>query len=553
MAKPTSSREQLRCAVYTRKSTEEGLDQAFNSLDAQREACVAYILSQKHEGWTLVRDQYDDGGFSGGTMERPALKRLLADVEAGNVDVIIVYKVDRLTRSLADFAKIVEILDKRSASFVSITQAFNTTTSMGRLTLNVLLSFAQFEREVTGERIRDKVAASKAKGMWMGGNVPLGYDVKERKLIINPAEADAVRHIMQRYVALGNGRELIDELTRTGYRTKQHGNRGGNPFMRGPLFHILSNRIYLGEMVHKDVSYPGEHEAIISQELWDAVQSRMAENRVIRSRKSNAKHPSLLAGMVFDGRGRRMSPSHAVKTGKRYRYYVTPASKLTEAGPAWRVPAHDLEMAVLHAVTKLLNDRAAIADAVGDQSCDLHASAIESAEKLAALLDIPDQRHIIVEDLVSVVRLDEDHVEVDLDKPSLLARLGIAHDGCTGCLTITTGVTRIRRTKDVRLIIRNHDGRAASPPDATLVALLHEAQAALKTMLDRPHLSVKDLSNERTFCRTRFGKLLRIAMLAPDIVESCIEGTQPVSLTPKQLLNADLPIDWNDQRRELGF
>jgi site-specific DNA recombinase len=270
----------IRCAVYTRKSTEEGLEQAFNSLDAQREACAAYITSQRHEGWVAVRDSYDDGGFSGGNMSRPGLKRLLADVEAGKVDVIVVYKVDRLTRALSDFAKIVEILDARGASFVSITQSFNTTTSMGRLTLNVLLSFAQFEREVTGERIRDKIAASKKKGMWMGGNVPLGYDVVERKLVVNDTEAATVRHILERYVALGTGRALIDELRRTGYRTKRveregKKQKGGIPFERGMLFHIMSNRIYLGEMVHAGVAYPGEHQAIVPTELWMRCRHRL--------------------------------------------------------------------------------------------------------------------------------------------------------------------------------------------------------------------------------------------------------------------------------------
>ena len=259
-----------RCAVYTRKSTEDGLEQEFNSLDAQYEACAAYALSQRHEGWSVVPERYDDGGFSGGTMQRPGLQRLLADVAAGKVDVILVYKIDRLTRSLADFAKIVEVLDAAGASFVSITQSFNTTTSMGRLTLNMLLSFAQFEREVTGERIRDKIAASKRKGMWMGGPVPLGYEVDARKLVVNQTEAELVRHIYQRYLELGSVVELADELNRQGYRTKvQHRasgpHRGGCIFRRGTLYHLLSNRIYLGQMVHKGEYFAGEHPAIIPQ------------------------------------------------------------------------------------------------------------------------------------------------------------------------------------------------------------------------------------------------------------------------------------------------
>ena len=312
-------RKIFRCAIYTRKSTEEGLEQEFNSLDAQAEACAAYILSQRHEGWVQNPERYDDGGYSGGNMQRPGVKRLMADVASGKVDVIVVYKVDRLTRALTDFARIVEVLDARGASFVSVTQALNSTTSMGRLTLNVLLSFAQFEREVTGERIRDKIAASKKKGMFMGGPVPIGYDVKDRKLVINEAEAATVRHIFTRYVALGSGRELIEELRGHGYRTKlrQQKDRevGGIPFERGMLFHILSSPIYIGKVVHKGEEHEGEHPALIEPDLWEGVQQRIALNRVSRGRTRNSSTTSLLAGILRDGHGRRMSPSHAVKAG----------------------------------------------------------------------------------------------------------------------------------------------------------------------------------------------------------------------------------------------
>lgn len=329
---------QVRCAIYTRKSTEEGLEQAFNSLDAQREACEACISSQRHEGWSMIPAAYDDGGFSGGTMERPALGRLLADVEAGRVDVIVVYKVDRLTRALSDFAKIVEILDARGASFVSVTQAFNTTSSMGRLTFNVLLSFAQFEREVTGERIRDKIVASKKKGLWMGGPVPLGYVVRERKLVVDEKDAATVRHIFNRYLALGTGQALIEELRAEGYRARLREQKGrtigGVPFGRGMLFAMLSNRIYLGEIVHKGQAHPGEHLPIIDRALWDRVQQLIDANRVERKAATNVAHASLLAGILFDGQGRRMTPSHAVRSGKRYRYYITHSSELREDQPA---------------------------------------------------------------------------------------------------------------------------------------------------------------------------------------------------------------------------
>ena len=318
----------IACAIYTRKSSDEGLGQEFNSLDAQREACEAFILSQKHAGWVVVRDLYDDGGLSGGTLERPALQRLLADIKAGKVQIVVVYKVDRLTRSLADFAKIVDVLDAHDASFVSVTQSFNTTTSMGRLTLNMLLSFAQFEREIAGERIRDKIAASKAKGMWMGGTVPLGYDVKDRKLVANATEAETVRLIFARYAELGSVTLLQAELARRGLRSKRRegaGGRlaGGQTFSRGILYLILQNRLYRGEVAHKGNVYPGQHEAIVDAGLWQIVQDKLAANRRARSLAVGAEAPSLLSGLIFDGDGNRMTPTHANKRGRRYRYYIS--------------------------------------------------------------------------------------------------------------------------------------------------------------------------------------------------------------------------------------
>ena len=315
----------LRCAVYTRKSTEDGLEQEFNSLDAQREACEAYILSQRHEGWTLVPGRYDDGGFSGGNMERPGLKALMALIDEGQVDVIVVYKVDRLARSLADFAKIVERLDAKQASFVSVTQAFNTTTSMGRLTLNVLLSFAQFEREVTGERIRDKIAASKKKGIWMGGPVPLGYEVIERKLVPVPEEAERVRAIMRRYLEIRTAPALIEVLRAEGVVTKiqqrtSGPHRGGIPFARGSLFHLLKNPVYRGKIVHKGKIYDGEHEAIVDAELWDAVQAQLAAKAPPRKQSTNQPQQAMLRGLICDPHGRPMVPTYGLSKVKRYAY-----------------------------------------------------------------------------------------------------------------------------------------------------------------------------------------------------------------------------------------
>ena len=344
-----SDTKKMRCAVYTRKSTEEGLDKTFNSLDAQREACEAYILSQQHEGWKALPDLYDDGGFSGGSMERPALEQLLDDVKAGKIDVVVVYKIDRLTRALSDFAKIVDVLDQAEASFVSVTQAFSTTTSMGRLTLNVLLSFAQFEREVGAERIRDKIAASKARGMWMGGGVPLGYEAQDRKLLVVPDEAATVRAIMERYLASNSIRTLVEELRDDGFvskcRVMKDGSvRGGVPFKRGALAYMLSNRIYVGEVVHKDKVYPGEHEAIVSRKLFDAVQAKLAD-RTASTDGVMRRRVSLLAGMIRDDLGRPMSPCHTRNHGRRYSYY---ASSMNDdaSSPALRLPAGELELSV---------------------------------------------------------------------------------------------------------------------------------------------------------------------------------------------------------------
>src|ERR1700676_2844251 len=365
---PRRSAQKARCAIYTRKSSEEGLEQAFNSLDAQREACAPFILSQKHEGWAVLPTLYDDGGFSGGTMERPALKRLIADIEAGQIDVVVVYKVDRLTRALADFARLIEIFDRHEVSFVSVTQRFNTTTSMGRLTLNVLLSFAQFEREVTGERIRDKIAASKKKGMWMGGMPPLGYQVRDRGLVVVDSEAETVRYIFRRYAELGSIRLLkkdldAQDLPRKSWMPAAGRPWGGKPFARGALYLMLQNRIYRGEIVHKERSYPGEHTPIVDQELWDMVQAQLAGNAAQRNAGGRAAQPSLLAGMLFDSDGNRMTPSHAVKKGTRYRYYVSRpqiTKDQADGSAGLRIPAGEIEQLVASQVRRWLLDPGSI-------------------------------------------------------------------------------------------------------------------------------------------------------------------------------------------------
>ena len=355
-----TSISKLRCAVYTRKSSEEGLEQEFNSLDAQRESCEAYIASQRSEGWVPVRDHYDDGGISGGTLERPALQRLLADIEDGLVDVVVVYKIDRLSRSLMDFAKLVEVFDRNQVTFVSVTQSFNTTTSMGRLTLNVLLSFAQFEREVTAERIRDKFAASRAKGIFMGGVPPMGYDVKARKLIVNDDAAANVRFIFKRFVEIGSGTTLLRELAQRGIATRQ-----GKPITKGFLYRMLNNRAYLGEAVHKGTSYPGEHDAIIDRELWDAVRTILKESPRVRANRSRANTPALLKGLLWGSNGAAFSPSHTRKNGKLYRYYVSQTLLRQGAGACTmgRISAAEVEGTVVEQLRSVFRQPEAIVGA----------------------------------------------------------------------------------------------------------------------------------------------------------------------------------------------
>jgi len=363
------STKPVRCAIYTRVSTDQGLEQDFNSLDAQYDAAQAYIRSQTHAGWILIRTRYEDGGYSGGSTDRPALQRLLADVKAGKIDVIVVYKVDRLTRSLADFAKLVELFDAHGVSFVSVTQQFNTTTSMGRLTLNVLLSFAQFEREVTSERIRDKIAASKRKGLWVGGIAPLGYATKDRKIVVVEEEAERVRTIFRRYLELGSLNRLMADLRARGIVTKVRslkpgGTIGGIPFTRGPLAHLLRNRFYIGEVMFKGEVLPGEQPAILDRELFDAVQAKLNEQRNNHT-VARSESESVLIGRIYDDRGNRMTPSHVRNGGIKYRYYLSSPllhGQPGRVGSVCRVPAAEIEALVGQAVRKHLGDPASGSD-----------------------------------------------------------------------------------------------------------------------------------------------------------------------------------------------
>lgn len=553
----------LRCAVYTRKSTEDGLDQEFNSLDAQYEACAAYAVSQRHEGWVLLPERYDDGGSSGGNMQRQGLQRLLSEVAAGKVDIILVYKIDRLTRSLADFAKIVEVLDKAGASFVSITQSFNTTTSMGRLTLNMLLSFAQFEREVTGERIRDKIAASKRKGMWMGGPVPLGYEVENRKLVVNTGEAETVRHIMQRYLAVGSVVALAEELMREGYRTKVQvrasgPHRGGCIFRRGTLYHLLANPIYLGKIVHKGEVFDGEHTAIVTQELWDEVQSTLRANASGTSRRLKVQQPSLLVGMLFDGEGKAMTPSHATKPGKRYRYYVT-RPELVDGSPAWRVSAFNLERLICEHLAELLCDQQYLCGFAPDGHAEIVQKAIAAGDMIAATLrsGSDNNKAELIKAIVDRIRLGDGGIEIKTRRSRIsnALKLGTDSDGLDERIVLTLPAIKIRRGHQLRLVIPGPEDRRimTSRRDEKLISLMSQAYAARQLILSQPDKPISSIAASEGKCRTRLGKLASLACLAPDIVTAIVQGRQPTSLTSRSMLEAELPLAWEDQRRLLGF
>jgi site-specific DNA recombinase len=419
-AMPATVRK-LRCAVYTRKSSEEGLDMEFNSLDAQREACEAFIASQRAEGWVLVRDRYDDGGISGGTLERPALKRLVADIQDGLVDVVVVYKIDRLSRSLVDFTKLVEVFDANGVTFVSVTQSFNTTTSMGRLTLNILLSFAQFEREVIGERIRDKVAASRARGIWMGGFVPLGYDAHDRKLLVNDAEAALVRQIFQGFVEAESCTKLVQILRAEGATTKR-----GRPLTKSDVYRILSNRVYLGEAVHKGTAYPGEHDAIVTRAQWDAVHAILQVSPRVRVNRTRNTTAPLLRGLIFDSAGRAMSPSHSRgRGGQMYRYYVSQAvlkGGATERPAIARLPAGEIEAAVMAQVRALVRQPEMV---VGTwRQARATAPDVTEQEVLLALERIePLWDELFPAERARIVRLLVDRIEVRADGAAVRLRL----------------------------------------------------------------------------------------------------------------------------------
>lgn len=546
----TTVSKPVRCAIYTRKSTEDGLEQEFNSLHAQREACEAYIVSQRHEGWQLIPDAFDDGGFSGGTMERPGLKALMQGVEKGHIDVIVVYKVDRLTRSLADFAKIVEILDEKKASFVSITQAFNTTSSMGRLTLNVLLSFAQFEREVTGERIRDKIAASKKKGLWMGGPVPLGYVVVERKLVAQPQEAERVRTIMQRYLQSKSAPDLLRQLQQEGVLTKvQHRtsgpNRGGIPFQRGSLFHLLKNPIYRGKIVHKGAVYDGEHEPIVDEQIWDKVQAKLAELAPPRKRPTNDPQYAMLKGLLSDQHGRPMVPTYTSKGTRRYRYYET---RRDLAGPdkpqSSRYAVAKLDKHVREHVEELLGDQHALRRMAGNTDGAILQTLFAQAAQHKTLL-LADAGGAI-QKLVRSITLASDQMVIEID-PAELGLDALPQSGWT----FATPLPNKQPFREAKLRINSHTN-IMHKTDPKLVGLLADAMAAQKLVMASPDMPLHKIAKREGRCRKQLTQLVKLSWISPRIVDAIIEGRQPPELNRKRLMGMDIPLAWNDQERLLG-
>jgi DNA invertase Pin-like site-specific DNA recombinase len=517
----------------------------------------------------LARTRYDDGGFSGGTMERPALQHLLNDIRTGRIDIVVVYKVDRLTRSLADFARLVEIFDAQRVSFVSVTQQFNTTTSMGRLTLNVLLSFAQFEREVTGERIRDKIAVSKQKGMWMGGNVPLGYNASERTLIINPGEAETVRCIFALYLEFGCVRRVKQKADQLGLSTKRGitedgTERGGKPLSRGHIYRLLSNPIYTGQIAHKGQLYAGQHPALIDAETWTAVQDQLAARARRHGSKVDAAEPSLLTGMLTDAHGNRFTPSHAVRSGRGYRYYVS-AAPITETGEdrtqVWRLAAQEVEGAVIRILIETLTSPARLVErfATGGMPADqIHKMLGRAARLAAALSGSPRDRAKLIRGLVEKVIVAEEAIIIKMRPGALLGRgrdvpSPASEDPSSSAIELTAAVAFKRRGVETKLMLPgldqpNHSARR----DPALIKAIARGRAWFDELATGRALSLQALAERDGITRRYIRRLVGLAFLSPELVEAILQGQQPIELTATRLTELDLPLDWTEQRRLLA-
>lgn len=552
-----SSKKIIRSAIYTRKSSDEGLEQAFNSLDAQFEACAAYVASQRHEGWRLSKKRYDDGGVSGGTLDRPGLQKLLAEIEAGRIEMVVVYKIDRLTRSLADFAKLVERFEAAGCSFVSVTQAFNTSSSMGRLTLNVLLSFAQFEREVTAERIRDKIAASKKKGLWMGGNVPLGYDrhpdPTRRELVVNAEEAKTVETLFRLYVRHGCLKRVETEAAKLELRSKRRvyssGRvQGGNAFSRGQIYHLLRNPTYLGRIRHKDKVWPGLHPAIIDEDLFETVQGKL-QAASVRPRgrttgmngKPAATGAAPLTGKIRDETGDLLTPTHTQRHGRRLRYYVS--NRLISGGPdpsGWRVPATAFEAEVAKIVAQHLEEAAethtllAQPDLRGADRLDAKVAEVAGRLRSGAVN--------LLERLVESGRIEAGMLVVHLSARTLANSLEVAAEALSrSALSVTMPFSIRRRGVEMKIIA----GDVAPAPDPTLIKTLAKAHRWAKVLRDGTPIS--ELARREGVSPSYLRQRTKLAFLLPAIQCAVLEGRQPIGMTTQALVETRIPLAWQDQ------
>ena len=528
----------IRCAIYTRKSSEEGLEQDFNSLDAQREACEAYIKSQIHEGWTLVKKEYNDGGYSGGTMNRPAFQELLSDIEEDKIDIVVVYKVDRLTRSLMDFSKIIDIFDKHGTSFVSITQQFNTTTSMGRLTLNILLSFAQFEREVTGERIRDKIAASKKKGMWMGGCTPLGYKKEDKKLIIEENDAKKVKLIFDKYLELKSVPKLMEWLKKENIKTKS-----SRDFYKGQLYHMLSNKVYIGKIIHKDNVYEGEHIGIIDDITFERVQKLLYENKLDKVCGTKSSSNSLLAGLIFDDNNNRMTPSHSNSHKRRYRYYISQAIKnynKLQAGTVSKIPAGEIEKFVMLTTKEFLQNKKQMQKILSQFDVNKQIKLIKTAK---AIEDYAEPKLIC--SIINRVIISDKKIEITYDTKNIKEALLTLDQGegitlipkteKTETITITKQIKISQPSKSGNILILNAKENSVPEPNPYLVNALVKSYYYHKQISSGK--TVEDLQKEENLKDSKYIRnILNLKYISPALTEQIFDGTQLEDLSLQKLL-----------------
>ena len=529
-------KKKVRCAIYTRKSSEEGLEQDFNSLDAQREACEAYIKSQMHEGWVLLDKQYNDGGYSGGTMERPAFKELLKDIENDEVDIVVVYKVDRLTRSLMDFSKIIDVFDRHETSFVSITQQFNTTTSMGRLTLNILLSFAQFEREVTGERIRDKIAASKKKGMWMGGKVPLGYLKEDKKLVVHNEDAQKVQMLFDKYLDLKSVPKLMQYLKENEIKTKTD-----KYFSKGQLYHLLANKIYIGKITHKDKIYDGEHEAIICDEIFEKVQKLLYENKIDKTCGVKCSSNSLLVGLIYDDLGNKMTPSHSNSHGRRYRYYISRALKNNEeTGSVSKIPAGEVEKFVIETTKEFLKDKKQIQNIVSEYKISKQNKLIYTAQNIQDYSELKLIRAIINKIVVSKNLIEITYNEVSIKKVlnTLANNQEIVIPDKNEDLTpiiISKNIKITQSSRNDNLLILNAEEYDTPEPNPYLVNAIVKCHYYHKQLQEGK--TIKYLQTEEGLKDSKYIRnILNLKYISPKLTEQILDGNQDEGLNLQKLI-----------------